>query len=586
MPNSASNDSRKIKLYELINNGRIDEAIKLLNKICRANEYDDEEWLLFGNLYGQQGKYHKALNCFEKAVKARPENDQAHFMSGFASQHLGQHAKAIKDYQAAIQLNSSHFDARYNLGSSLLLLNKYKEALEVSIEGLKLEKNDVHLLLNAGNACYGLNELAHAEEYFQHVLELNPDMAEVHYNLAKLLSNQNKLEQSLFHYQAATRLEPDFLDAVAGEVNVLIEQGEMELACKRLEPYLAIRNSNSKLALASSALATDARQQHDSINILEQVLKSGISSKEDLRQIHFQLGKLYDQVRSYDLAFMHYQKGNQYNTIQFDCVEHRNHIEQIISAFSQKDWLQLIRAKNDSELPVFIVGMPRSGKTLVEQILSSHTHVTGAGERNDIYEFTEIVEQKMGKPFPSKVSELTEEELNELANIYLSNRQAEALPGSTRVTDTMPFNVDRLGFIMMLFPRARIIHCRREPRDLLLECYFKDFSKGHLYSTDLANLACRYQEYLRISQHWKDTLELPQYEVNYEELVREPERVIRQLLEYLGLEWQPRCLEFYKTDNVRLTSKPVFEESLNDNSVGHWKNYEQHIQPLLDALQN
>jgi hypothetical protein len=229
--------------------------------------------------------------------------------------------------------------------------------------------------------------------------------------------------------------------------------------------------------------------------------------------------------------------------------------------------------------------MPRSGKTLIEQILAAHPRVTGAGELPDIRDMSSALERQTGAPFPLNVGQLTVDQLGELANDDLSRRIAEAFPHTLRVIDTMPFNIEQLGFIAMLFPRAHIVHCRRDPRDMLLECYFKDFGAGHSYASELADLAYRYRRYDRLCQHWKNALAMPQLEVHYEELVRDPEPVIRRLSEFLGLQWAPECLNFHRSSAVRLIGGQRLREPINDRAVGRWKDYQRHLQPLLEALQ-
>ena len=232
-------------------------------------------------------------------------------------------------------------------------------------------------------------------------------------------------------------------------------------------------------------------------------------------------------------------------------------------------------ATNDSELPVFVVGMPRAGKTLTEQILASHPQITGAGELTNMTEITDVIKQLTGQPFPMGMEHLSVDQLNGMAEGYLSQLRERAFPGSLRVVDTMPGNIHLLGLIRKLFPRARIIHCIRDPLDTCLECYFKNFRRCHPYANDLEDLGFRYQHYQRLSRHWRDLPGFPLLEVRYEELVKHPEKVSREILDYLGLPWDSRCLDFHNPGNSRLTgafeilnrSTPTLSDTGNTTST-------------------
>jgi len=205
----ATNDLQKQKIINLVNSDRIAPAIKLLKKICKANEFDDEAWLLLGDLNGKLAKYSESIKCFKKAIKARPENDQAHFMLGFALQHMGKHIGAIDSYKAAIQINHNRSDARANLGSAMLMLNRYEEALDVSLDALKTEESDISAIMNVGNAYYGLNDFSSAEKYFRRALEIEPDNYDAHIGMGGVFEKKNDPVSAIDFYRSAVTLRPD-----------------------------------------------------------------------------------------------------------------------------------------------------------------------------------------------------------------------------------------------------------------------------------------------------------------------------------------------------------------------------------------
>ena len=595
------------------------EAAALCQQRLQQSPDSAPAWHLLGLIHCDMGKYFEATQVLEKAIAL--DATQAPYFKALADTRsaMGDTDRAILAYRQALSLQNDYFEVHSNLGGLLLDTGHWEEAIDHYRQAVQLRPDIAELHDNLGNAlriggycesaisCHEqalrlkpalataqtnigsalvkLGRQSEAVRALESALELAPEMPETHFNLAVILSSQGRLDQALTHYRAAGRLRPDYLEAVAAEASLLAELGETDSARKRLEPYADRRTRNSSIALAFSTLAKDADQQHQSIDDLEHLFEHGLSNVEDLRRVHFRLADLYDQTHHYAQAFIHYRQGNELKPRHFDREDYGRYIDMIISTFSRQGLARLPRASNDSQLPVFIVGMPRSGKSLIEQILASHPQVTGAGELGDIREMPRRLEIDTGQPFPAYLGEFGVDQLDELASAYLSRRQAEALPGTRRVTDTMPFNIEQLGFIAMLFPHAHIGHCCRDPRDMLLECYFKDFGGGHTYANDLADLGYRYRQYHRLRGHWKDTLALPQLEIQYEDLVRDPATVSRQLVEYLGLEWQARCLKFYESFNTRLTGKASFKEPINQRSVGRWKNYQRQLTPLIEALQ-
>jgi hypothetical protein len=241
-----------------------------------------------------------------------------------------------------------------------------------------------------------------------------------------------------------------------------------------------------------------------------------------------------------------------------------------------------------SELPVFIVGMPRSGTSLVEQILASHPSVMGAGELRDIGRCAERLKTRLNstEDYPACLVELDQETASELAEQYLE-RLKSICTDEIRVTDKMPGNFLRLGLVAMLLPGARVIHCRRHPLDVCLSCYFQDFIRrsGLSYAFDLQNLGEYHTQYAKLMEHWRHVLPLRLLEVDYEQLVDEPEKMSRHLVEFCGLPWDPACLEYHKTQrNVWTASSWQVRQPIYTQSVGRWKHYETYLQPLKNAL--
>ena len=295
---------------------------------------------------------------------------------------------------------------------------------------------------------------------------------------------------------------------------------------------------------------------------------------------------MYDSAREYDLAFTHYQQANAAKRWQFDAEQHRADTDNFIALHSPEFMAGLPRASIRSARPIFVVGMMRSGTTLTEQILASHPAVFGAGELPDIVEMANSLPATLNTdiPYPQCMALLTQAKLDELAQRYLE-RLAEFSADASRVVDKAPVNFRHLGLIELMFPDAHVIHCLRDPRDSCLSMYFTDFVHSHEYSSDLANLGSFYRDYRRVTRHWRNISKIPLLEVQYEELVAEPEATIRRIVAFCGLEWDDRCLNFHKSKRyINTPSYDQVRQPIYKKSAGRWKNYARHLEPLIEAL--
>ncbi len=270
----------------------------------------------------------------------------------------------------------------------------------------------------------------------------------------------------------------------------------------------------------------------------------------------------------------------------FDPEKTRHGISRKIAFFSRERLARLPRASNESELPVFIVGMPRSGTSLVEQILACHPAVFGAGELRDISRLADSLKAASAPDAegPEDLAVLDEDSLDDAAAQHLD--RLHALGGAAaRVTDKMPYNFNNLGLISLLFPRARVIHCVRDPLDTCLSCYFQNFARGNFHSFDLRHVGLFYTQYQRLMRHWRAVLDIPVLDVHYEEHVAEPERVCREMLAFLDLEWDRACLRFHESKRVvKTASRDQVRRPIYTRSAGRWRHYDAYLGPLKEAL--
>jgi tetratricopeptide (TPR) repeat protein len=340
-----------------------------------------------------------------------------------------------------------------------------------------------------------------------------------------------------------------------------------------------------EVALVYASLTHFTKDYDGAIARLESLLvKDGLPEKHRT-QIHFNLGRLYDKHGKYAQAFAHYRAGNQLMPATFDARAWQERITNLIDIFSHDALVRAPRADNRSERPIFIVGMPRSGTTLVEQILSMYPEVAAAGELADISLLADQLQELLEHTSSANdLTRLSRGQYDSLAQRYL-DLLGGRFPNALRVTDKMPQNFLHLGWIALLFPGARVIHCVRDPLDACLSCYFQMFTGDHPYAYDLANLGAYYRQYQRLMDHWRAILDIPIFELRYEDLVREPEKLGRAMVEFCGFKWDPRCLEFYKSErSVATASFQQVRQPIYSSSLGRWQHYADHLEPLKKAL--
>jgi tetratricopeptide (TPR) repeat protein len=439
-----------------------------------------------------------------------------------------------------------------------------------------------------------------------------PGEADFHGNLAAAYQAAGHVPDAVRHYREAIRLNPAAVNQHLFLSDALQEQGELEEA---LAHSLHARRLNPDSALAYCILGdlaghgyytlTAADTQH-----MQDLLDAGQQTSQDASLLYFTLAAHWERIGSYDLAFSCYRRANKLKqqvyrlaNQAFDVDKQRVLIDSLISAFTPS-FLERVRTFGvDSEAPVFVVGLVRSGTSLVEQILASHPQVHGAGERKEIDRLANSLSVASGGEmsaewsretthhspdaiqlrYPACVARLDAGAVRSLAHGYLQRLVRQAGTAS-RIVDKMPHNYLHLGLIAMLFPRARIIHCRRDPLDVCASAYFQNF-KWMPHAASLHDIAFHHSQYERLMEHWRRVLPVPIHEVVYEELVADPPTVSRELVAACGLDWDERCLSFYRTERVVQTaSKLQVRRPIFKGSVGRSSAFRAHLEPLRLAL--
>jgi len=324
------------------------------------------------------------------------------------------------------------------------------------------------------------------------------------------------------------------------------------------------------------------------INQMETLLADPSLEPNAEATICFSLGRAYDQLDRLDEAMAHFARGNRVKRemTDFDVGAERTNTQRIASAFGPELFDKFTGVGDPSELPVFVFGMPRSGTTLVEQILASHPSVHGAGEINDLWRIVSGLGKALppGSRQPEDIGEAPPEIWRELGERYV-RRLRHYAPDADRITDKLPFNYTLAGIIRLALPRSRIIHCVRDPRDTCVSCYMTSFQNDRGFTFDLAELGETYRLYWDLMEHWRAVLPGGFYEIRYESLVEDMENQSRALVDYLGLEWSEDCLRFFENPRTVTTAsmtqvrRPVYK-----SSVGRWRRYRDYLGPLIQSL--
>lgn len=507
-----------------------------------------------------QGQLDEAVACYQRALELKPDHATAHNNLGNTFKEQGRLNEAVACYQRAIGLKPDYATAHHNLGNGLQEQGRLDEAAACYRRAVGLQPDFVEALNSLGVACKTDAKLDEAIDYFRKALDLQPDFAEAHSNLGDIFKQQGKLDDAVACYRKALQVNPECAPALAALATVLggnLPEGEL----RSLE------------TLSNAPSLTDSRRA----------------------MLQFGLAHVYDGLREYTRAAEQLAEANrlqrdwyQSRGQGYNPAEHQANISQLMDIFTPEYFARVANWGHSSERPVFIVGMPRSGTTLTEQILASHPAVHGAGERffsGQGWEQLPRILQRNLSPIDC-LQHITPNAIIQIAEWHLARLQELAGPGPLRVVDKMPDNYLLLGWIATLFPKARIIHCRRDLRDVALSCWMTNFERVR-WSNDLEVLADRILDYQRIMAHYERVLSIEIFPVDYEAMVSDQETISRKMLEFVGLEWDPCCLDFHRTERVvRTASVTQVRQPIYNSSVARWKRYEAALAPLLRRLES
>ena len=612
---------KKQKAQQLFQKGKLKQAQILYEKLCKENPRDAESFYMLGSIFGQQKKFSAAEKQFRQTLKLQPNALVAHCGLGATLKALGRFDEAAAAFQTALKLKPDHVDVQLELAGIFLLQGKIDNAENIlldilrinpdsasALEGLgeiyqfrhdfkqsiiyyqrslEIEPNRTSALNRLGTVLHAQGRLYEAISQYERALELDPQFIECWNNMGGTLTNAGKLDDALNAFKKILKLSPRHIGAIVNMAEVYRRKGEYDIAYKTLQPLLKQRTKNIGLGISFVSICTKINRCDEAATYLENLLEKQSVPASRKETAHFSLGKLYDKLGRHDEAFRHYQSANDLRPDTFSETEHAAIMDAVIRTFNHGFLSSAPRASIETDRPVFILGMPRSGTSLTEQILARHDQVYGAGELLDIGDHAARLGKLLGPVpgFPDSLRKISSEQLDDTARAYLDHLQ-ELSPDARYVTDKMPQNFVHLGLINLLFPGARVIHCVRDPRDTCLSIYFQHFNEAHTYASKLENIAAYYLVYYRMMKHWESVLDIPMLTVRYEDMVTQQEATTRKMLEFLDLEWDDKCLDFHKSDRfVPTSSYDQVTEKIYTRSMARWEKYKDYIGPLLDKLE-
>lgn len=568
--------------------GRFAEAEACYRAVKRRDPVFADAQRLRGLLAYQRGELDTAIALLQRAVKLRPSDAVFQHTLAETLRAAGRRVAALAPYRRAAELDPERLENHLDWATALADAGYSGRALAAYATLAQRDPAPAIVRQRIAVLHYERGELSVAHDLLHAWEAEGPADLEAWLLLAEAWESVGEPAHAAALYRAM-RDESHADDARPHSRlgSVLQTQGDFAAAQASLERALEIDPEQGWIhaALVSNR---DYRPSVERRKAIQRQIDAPQISDDNRAHLHFALGQWHDRQAEPAEAFSHFERGNRIHAAQepFNAAEFDDRLDRIIRYFDADRFERQAGGGLASDKPLFVVGMPRSGTSLVEQILASHPSVYGAGEMEDLRRMS--VELPAAAPrwreFPECLGGVDDAQVSEFARRYLASLDARA-PDAQRVVDKMPFNLLWLGWVARMFPNARVVFCRRAPMDNCLSCYFQLFSSGLRFAYDLAHLGRVHRQHERLMAHWADCLPLQMLTVDYESMVSDPEPEIRRLIDFAGLPWDRRCLDFHRTErSVRTASVWQVRQPLYRSSVARWRAYEPWLGELRDSL--
>ena len=424
-----------------------------------------------------------------------------------------------------------------------------------------------------------------SEVLYLEILERTPNDTQAMTGLAMTLEHSGRSVEAEELYRRSLALEPSNLPTLAGLVRALRSQGRDEDARVLLAPVIERGTTAPMITAAYARLELNAGNAEGALRAVERSLAATQYPVPVESPLRFVQGDCLVKLKDHDRAFAAFKRGNDIQPRRYRAEDKRRYYDNLKKTFCRASMASMPRGRVDGSRALFIVGMPRSGTTLLEQILDGHPAVFGAGELTELSNIATDLAKELGEKRGGCFPGITEEQATRLGGRYLAYLRG-LNAGAERVVDKLPHNFEMVGLIAVLLPGARVIHCRRTPMDNCLSCYVTGLSAAHTYATNLEDLGHAYGLYRSLMAHWTSEVDIPILDVVYEDMVADVEGGARRVLGFLGLPWHEGCLDFHRRERtVATASLDQVRKPIYTSSIGRWKHYEKQLEPLWRSLE-
>jgi len=599
------------------------DAERLFSECMNLTEPSDDLFGKIGLTQHHQQKIPEAIQSYQSAIRLNSNHFESLSNIAVCYDYENDNISAIKYAKKAFDINPNNSEIINIIAKDKLHNGDIKHAIELLSRSLSLNPQQPYIYVQLSNAYFLNKEYDKAEQILKNAINQFTHNPYLINSLGHFYSKRNRHEDAILYYERIIKVDDKNTVSISAKARSLISLEKFDLAhnilkdahekfdndptittelCNYLiltkdyesayalsSKFLSAYPSGSdipvNIALSHSIACMHSERLDEARNILSRILNQNNIPEEDLETIYFSQGDILDKMKMYDDAFSSYKKANEVSPRPSDIKYYESILTDLAETVDRNYLDSLATSSNQSSLPVFIVGMPRSGTSLVEQILSSHPEVHGAGELTDLWKIGNTISKAMNMlEYTKNLSTISTEEILTFSNSYIE-KLTGLISNESRVTDKLPHNFMHIGLIECLFPNANIIHCQRHPFDTCLSIYFRQFNDNNVYARKLEEIARFYKKYMELMTHWQTVSSLSILTVKYEDMVMDQEAQSRKMIEHIGLNWDEDVLRYHTSNRIILTpsyhqaSRPIYSDSMY-----RWKKYSAHISPLIKVL--
>lgn len=569
----------------LLTLGRIDDAVKCFQRVVELSPDVAAAHFDLSVVLSKLGRDAESQVALEESFRLQPERQEV--LQAVEHHRAGRFKEAEMTYREILGRDPTNVTATRLLGSVATEMGRYRMATRLLRNAVKMAPDFFGARADLARALMESEEFDECEQVLKHAIRLEPELPYPRMLLGNMLTKAGRYEEAVDAFQTALEKQPDHGGSLAGLGHVLKTVGKQEEAISTYRDCVRTYPAFGEAYWSLANLKT-FRFSDDEIEAMKQHVDNEELLDETRVNFNFALGKAYEDNGEYELAFHRYSRGNSLRRPQesYDPVQTEVVHDQIIETFSV-EFLTMNQGCGETDpAPIFIVGLPRSGSTLIEQILASHSQVDGTHELPDLARCIKTVNQQRpgGRTYPLAIANMTHDQFCDLGRQYLDSTKRHR-HDNPFFTDKMPNNFASIGLLQLILPKATIVNARRHPLDSCIGSFKQLFFKGQAFTYDLTEIGEYYVEYDRLMTHWHNVLPGKILDVHYETMVAEQERQTRRLIDHCGLPWEDTCLQFYKTDRaVNTASSEQVRQPIYSRSVNSWRHFEDQIQPLIEVL--